>query len=227
MKPPPAFAQFRTLLATALALGVSGPSSARAESHVEFEMFGGIPWNATAPLSIREPGRPTIRIDAAWESREFEPPIYYMWRWSTRGRTGWSVEVTHHKLYLKNPPERIGLLSVSHGFNWVTLRRYWTYRGFRPFLAGGAIAAHPEGVIDGVRYEESGGVNLSEYHLAGPVAGGGVSRRWELPGLPVFLTLESRVMFAPVRLPSPTERGDLRFQHLSAHGQLGLGVPVF
>lgn len=51
-------------------------------------------------------------------------PLHYalrVARW--RENRAWELQILHHKLYLRNRPPAVETLSVSHGFNSLTLNR--------------------------------------------------------------------------------------------------------
>src|SRR5215813_1125344 len=73
------------------------------------EGYLGAPVNLSTPLSIEQSGQPTLRVTARYETRPFDVPRYYhvhVGYWS--GKSEWAVELTHHKIFLTNPPDEVG-----------------------------------------------------------------------------------------------------------------------
>jgi hypothetical protein len=187
------------------------------------EILGGVPWNAPTDMEFHQSGEPAVVVRADWESRPFESPWYYAVRLG-RARDGaaWSVELLHHKVYLKNPPPDVQSFSISHGLNFVTLQRSWPGRGFLWQLGGGLVIAHPESTVRGENADERGFGNLG-YHATGPVLGAGVGRRVPF-GRRLFLSVEGRATAARVRVPIAD--GHAQTANLALHLLIGFGVDL-
>jgi hypothetical protein len=151
-------------------------------------------------------------VRADYETRGLRSPLYYLLRagrWDER--RGWEISLLHHKLYLTNPPAGVANLSVSHGFNIVSLNRSfrdgdWTWR-----LGAGPVITHAEAVILGTQYH-------GPYRLAGVALMGGVGRRFYV-GERTYLALEGA---ASAAYASPRLEGapgaELKVRNIALHG---------
>lgn len=173
--------------------------------------------NIDSNLSLSQDGHPKIDHDASWETRPFEFPLY----WALRVRWGrLALETLHHKVYLREPPPEIGFLSVSHGFNIVSVQRLGRIRSFHWLAGAGVVLAHPESEVRGMRFAEDGGLFDRGYHAAGPAFLAGVGKSLTLARRS-FASLELRASVAPVSVP--VEGGDARFTNFALHALAGLG----
>jgi hypothetical protein len=184
------------------------------------EAYVGDAYNWRTRLEISQEGGYSRSVKADYETRGFETPLYYMLRaarWDQRH--AWEVSLIHHKLYLQNPPDGVGDLSISHGFNIVTLNRAartgdWIYR-----FGAGPVITHAEATINGVRYD-------GPYRLSGAalVAGGG--RRFAV-GKSLFFSLE---LMATAAYATPKLDGNpgakIRATNAALHGIAGVGIEL-
>lgn len=184
----------------------------------EFHLGGA--WNLPVTMMVRQQGHVDTSFRSRWDTRALEAPLYYVVRVTRRGEGGgWALDLTHHKLFLLDPPSAIGTFSISHGYNLVTLHRLFE-RGARRLGVGvGLVIAHPEGVIRGQALDEHGGQWGGGYHLTGPtvsaLAGWLPARR---PGL--HATAEARLTGAYASVPIPG--GDARVPNVALHLTLGI-----
>lgn len=152
-----------------------------------------------------------------YETRGFEGPLHYAWRvtrWT--GSRGWELQLLHHKLYLRDRPAGVEALSVSHGFNIVTLGRAYALDAWRFHVGVGPVIAHPEARIAGVSYD-------GDYELAGAAVLGGVGAQFELsPHWSIAGEIAATFGYAKVH---PSGEPDLRFsvRNPAIHAQVGLG----
>jgi hypothetical protein len=102
---------------------VLAPAAQAADSWT-IEAYGGTAYNFRNRLDIVQDGGFSRSLDAQYDTRGLRSPPYYMLR-AARWRDGaaWEVSLIHHKLYLDNPPAGVSGLSVSHGFNIVSVNR--------------------------------------------------------------------------------------------------------
>lgn len=194
---------------------------AAAESRWAVEAHLGGAWNAPLAWTVRQAGHPDLEGRARWESRAFEPPLYYMVRvLHGDANGGWALDLTHHKLALADPPAEIARFAISHGYNLVMLHRHAERNRWRYGLGGGLVVAHPENEVRGAKLDESGGILSSGYHLTGPVIGALAAwkpLRWERG----WVVLEARAVAARARVP--VAAGDAGVPSLSFHLTLGGG----
>jgi hypothetical protein len=134
--------------------------------------------------------------------------------WS--GERAWEFSLMHHKIYLANPPPGVSDVSVSHGFNIVSLNRAfktgdWTYR-----FGAGPVVTHAEATILGTKYD-------GPYRLAGAGLLAATGRRFHV-GRSTWLAIEgaATAAYAAPKLPGPRE-GELRVSNFALHGMLGIG----
>lgn len=177
--------------------------------------------SAQSRLTIHQSGYPDLKIDANYETRPFESPQYYMLRagrWS--GRTGWEVEIVHHKLYLRHPPPEIHDFSISHGYNLLTVDRAWEARWLILRAGAGLVVGHPENTVRN-RTLEPGDTNLGGgYHLAGGVLQLAAEKRLTL-GDHWFVGVEGKLTGARARVP--VAGGSAEVPNVALHGLLGIG----
>jgi hypothetical protein len=177
--------------------------------------------NLETSLEVRQDGFETLRLDAEYETRPFESPLYYalrIGRW--RERRSWEIELIHQKIHLQDPPPEIESFAISHGYNLLTLNRAWAPREWIFRLGAGAVLAHPESTVRGRRVPEDGGLLDSGYHLTGPVVQAGVGRRL-LPGERWRLGVEGKVTAA--RAEVPVAGGEAGVPNVALHLLLGVG----
>lgn len=180
-------------------------------------MLIGDAFNLTSRTHIHHVQTSPASFGGDYETRGFEGPVHYtlrVTRW--HDDRGWELQLLHHKLYLRNRPPGVEALSISHGFNIVTLGRAYALDPWRFRFGLGPVIAHPEARIGGVSY---GG----DYELAGAAAVGSVGAtipltpRWSLAG-----EIAATFGYADAH---PRGEPDLRFsvRNPAIHAQLGIG----
>jgi hypothetical protein len=190
---------------------------AGAADHWSVEAYLGDAYNFRSRLKVEQDGGYSRSVNARYDTRGFDAPLYYSLRaarWT--GDRAWEISLTHHKLYLENPPPGVSSLSVSHGFNILAVSRAfrsgdWVYR-----FGAGPVVTHAEGTVNGIGYD-------GPYRLAGAALMAGGGRRFYLSKWSYF-SLEAMVTAA---YTSPTMSGtrdtDLRISNLAVHGLAGVG----
>jgi hypothetical protein len=197
----------------AIALLLAAPLSAQ----WTFQVSLGEAVNLETSLEIRQEGSPPIELDADYEGRGFETPLYYSLR---AGRSGWELELVHQKLFLENRPPEVQRFDVSHGFNLVTVNRAWERPRFVWRIGAGAVIAHPENEVRG-RELDPADTNLSGgYHLAGPVIQAGIEKRFEV-GRRWLLGVEGKASAA--RAEVPVAGGEAEAPNAALHLLFGVG----
>jgi hypothetical protein len=210
--------RFTGIFAAALAWMLTGlqPAVAR-EAEWSAELLIGEAVNLTSRTHIHNAQTSPSAFGGDYETRGLEGPVHYAWRLTrwTQDR-GWELQLLHHKLYLRNRPPGVEALSISHGFNIVTLGRAYARNPWRFRLGLGPVIAHPEARIGGVAY---GG----DYELAGAAAVGSVGAAFDLtPRWSISGEIAATFGFAYVH---PRGEPDLSFsvRNPALHAQFGIG----
>jgi hypothetical protein len=200
-------------------LVVLGVAEAAADWTVEASL--GAAHNLTTPLTLRQSGFEPLRLQAWYETRAFQPPLYYaarLTRW--KGDRGWAMELVHHKLYLQNPPPQVAAFSISHGYNLIAVEHRWRAECGLFGLGVGAVVAHPENTVRGMRLSENRGLFRAGYYVAGPALVALAGRSKAL-GERVFAVAEIKLLASQSRVP--VAQGHANVSHVSLHGSFGLG----
>lgn len=200
-----------------LSLWACAAGSAIAAERWSLEGYLGDAYNFRSRLRITQDGGYSRSISADYRTNGFESPMYYVVRGARwEEDRAWELSLTHHKLYLQNPPPGVTALSVSHGFNILTVNRAfrsgdWTYR-----FGAGPVITHAEGTINGIDYD-------GPYKLSGAalLAGGG----WRFyVARSTFFSLE---VAATAAYASPTMSGplsaEIKATNFAIHGLAGIG----
>lgn len=196
------------------------PTPARAQW--SFEAFAGTAVSANSPLTIRQDGYPTLRIDARWDTRPFEPTIYYalrVARWW--GNTGAFLDHLHHKLYLANPSAEVTRFEVTYGYNLFALGPAFR-RGDWSLIAGiGPILTNPASIVRGRRDVHSGGFLGTGYYLDGIHLQAGINRRIHVTN-EVFVSADVRLSAGWAEVDVADGRAEV--PNYAMHVLLGVGV---
>lgn len=154
-------------------------------------------------LVIRQEGEDDIELVARYDTRPFfEVPYYDIRVGRVDPRGAWELELVHHKLYLANRPEEIGLFEITHGYNLITANRALALGDVVLRLGAGTVLAHPESTIRGLVFDERQGILTTGWYFSGACAqlGAGwqrpLSDRWRLNIELKFTTALARVPVA-------------------------------
>jgi len=202
-----------------LLLAGGAPRTAAASWAVEVHAGGA--WNVPLPLVIRQEGHEDIRLRARWHTRALEFPIYYVGRFLTHDeRAGWALDLTHHKIYLANPPTEVQRFAVSHGYNLLMIHRL-AIRGTRRYGVGaGVVVAHPESEVRGRPQDEHGGPLGGGYHFGGPAIDALAS--W-VPARRNGLHAVAEARFTAAYARVPIAGGHARVPNVALHLTIGAG----
>jgi hypothetical protein len=203
------------IVLTLVALLAAQPALAR----WTFEAMLGNAASLPTTLAIDLEGEPMREHSAEWETRGFEPPLYYAARIACGDSTrAWAIDFVHHKIYLGNPPPEVQSYEVSHGCNLLLLSHVFLSRRWHAATGIGAVIAHPENEIGGVPL--TGDQGAGGYVLTGPAiqaVGGYRLPLWNS----WFGTVEARITGAHVRVP--VANGFSSFQNVAFHVLAGVG----
>jgi len=195
------------------------PPNAHASHTVE--LFVGSAYNMTTPLRILQTGYDEIHLNARYDTQSFVPPIYYAVRFAAwRNNSAWELECIHHKLYLSGKSPDIQYFSSSHGYNLFTLNRAWKFKGCIFHYGAGMVIAHPESMIRGIKFSETGGIFHKGYYISGPAIQGVIGKRFSLHEK-IFLSFEAKAAGSYSRVP--IQHGHAAVTNVSVHGLVGLG----
>jgi hypothetical protein len=205
-------------LALALACAMSFSSAwAAPQPTWAVELLVGDALNLTSRTRIQNVTTSAAAFGGEYETRGFEGPLHYsvrLTRWQQD--RGWQLELLHHKLFLRNRPQGVEALSISHGFNIVSLGRAYAQDPWRVRVGLGPVIAHPEARIGGASYD-------GNYELAGAAAVGSVGATFELtPHLSIVGEVSATFGYVKVH---PSGEPDLTFsvRNPALHAQVGLG----
>src|SRR5690606_3456323 len=143
----------------------------------------------------------TIRLQARYRTEPLKPPVYYDVRISTwQQNSGWELKFTHHKLILDNNPPDIQRISITDGYNLLTLNRLWFTKHLILSAGAGFVITHPESTIRNLTYPENKGLFNKGYYVSGPAV--------ELAAIKQvyfadnwFLLAEGRFSYSYVKVP--------------------------
>jgi hypothetical protein len=192
-----------------------------AAAQFEAQVFAGSSVNLPSPLRIVQDGQPDIAFTAHWATRPFLDTPYYAARVALwRGRRGWLLDFTHHKMYLTNPPGEVQFFRLTNGVNMLTVSRGFRRGTFSYAVGAGPVITFP---VTRVRGRENGGGRgfWGGYFLSGATLMASVTRRVPVAG-PVFLSLDGRGSVSYVRIP--VGGGHASVPDFAFHVHLGLGV---
>lgn len=188
---------------------------AEAERRLSLEALVGGVHNFGTTLIIRQKGEPDIDVDASYDTRAFEFPIYYALRLRIfQDTTAWEVQFVHHKIHLVNVTDEVQHFEVSHGFNLLTVNRAWSTLPLTVRFGAGVVIAHTESVVRDLSAPDTG------YHLAGPAFIAGIGREFPLSSR-LFVTAEAQRAVARAKVPVAV--GDASVPTVGLHGRLGFG----
>lgn len=187
------------------------------QAHWSFEALFGDAYNFDSRTRVRHEALAEFDVDGDYETRGLEGPLHYAWRvarWNDD--KAWELQLLHHKLYLGDPPSPIHALSVSHGFNIITVSRAFELDGWRVRVGVGPVITHAEARVAGTSYD-------GPYELAGAAALVGAGRTLALTSR-LYLLGEISATFGYIEAnPDGTPELEISIRNPALHGQIGLG----
>jgi hypothetical protein len=187
------------------------------EARWSFEALIGDAYNLDSRTRVRQEAVGHVSLEGDYETRGLEGPLHYAWRISRwNDDKAWELQLLHHKLYLQDPPNPIEALSVSHGFNIITVNRAFEFDQWRARVGVGPVLAHAEARIAGTSYD-------GPYELAGVAALVGAGRILALT-TNLYVLGEISATFGYIEA-NPEGAPELEFsiRNPALHAQIGLG----
>jgi len=176
------------------------PHGTRSRWSVEFNF--GAATNLKLPLTFVQRGYPDIHIAKADIYTEpFSSPPYWDMRlvkWFKKD--GISLELIHHKIYLRNAPPEVERFAISHGYNLFLLSYNRNVKWFNVAVGGGTILMHPESTIRGKKWTEGDGSYWSGYRLKGFAVNLAVSHQVRIYKR-FYLNVEGKVIYSKANVP--------------------------
>jgi hypothetical protein len=208
---------FHSLALLTLCLIAGAALGAGNDAQWSLDVLIGDAYNADSHTRIKHHELGDFSFDGDYETHGFESPLHYAWRIARRDDDGaWELQLLHHKIFLQNRPSGVDALSVSHGFNIVTINRAVEHRGWHLRAGLGPVITHTEARILGASYD-------GPYEIAGAAALIGVGREVEL-GAHFYLLGEVSGTYGYIRTqPNGPSDLELTIQNPALHAQVGLG----
>jgi hypothetical protein len=196
-------------------------------STYSFEVFLGEQFNLPTPLTIKQKGEETIRLQGASYDSEawtgFNSPYYALriGRWK-QGRA-WEIELVHQKLILEDKIEEVQDFEISHGYNLITINRAWRLRKYYDLIwriGAGIVLTHPETMVRGKGrgYGES---FPNGFYISGPTSQLALGKRvyiWK----GFFGVLEAKLT-ASYAMHVPIADGHAEVPNVAFHYLIGIG----
>jgi hypothetical protein len=207
----------RLLAFVPLALFGQAVHGAQQDAQWALELLIGDAYNLDSHTRIEQETLGSLSFTGDYKTRGLEGPFHYALRISRwQDARAWELQLLHHKLYLQHPPAGVDSLSVSHGFNIVTINRAFDLDGWRVRAGLGPVITHAEASILGSSYD-------GPYELAGAGALIGVSGQLEL-GAHFYLLGDLSGTFGYIRArPDGHPRLEITIRNPAFHAQVGLG----
>jgi hypothetical protein len=182
-----------------------------------FAVLVGDAYNFDSHTRIEQDTLGDVSLTGDYETRGLEGPLHYAWRISRwEDDRGWELQLLHHKLYLQNRPAGVESLSVSHGFNIVTINRALVYRGWILRAGLGPVVTHAEARITETSYD-------GPYEIAGAAGLFGAGRQLNL-GAHFYLLGEVSATFGYIDAhPDGTPDLEIKISNPALHAQVGVG----
>jgi hypothetical protein len=190
-----------------------------AAAQIEVQAFAGSSVSLPSPLSISQAGQSDIRFTAQWATRPFLDTPYYAGRIALWHRDrGWLLDLTHHKVYLTNPPAECSFPDHQQGEH-LTLSRGFRCGDFSYAFGAGPVITFP---LTRVRGRENGAGRgfWGGYFLSGASVMASATRRVPLIG-GFFLSLDGRASVSYMRIP--VGGGHATVPNFALHFHVGAG----
>jgi hypothetical protein len=207
----------RALALLALSVLACPAHGKESDAQWSFDLLIGDAYNADSRTRIEHATLDNVSFTGDYDTRGLEGPLHYAWRIARwEDARGWELQLLHHKLFLQNPPAGVDALSISHGFNIVTINRAFEYRGWQMRAGLGPVITHAEARILGTAYD-------GPYEIAGAAVLVGVGRRLEL-GRHFYLLGEVAATYGYIHAePDGAPNLEVTIRNPALHAQAGVG----
>ncbi len=187
--------------------------------HPYLSVATGLQYNVPLRLVIRQSGQPDIKLTAHFDTRPFsEVPYYDVKVGMARRPWAFELELVHHKLYLVNRPPEVDTFEITHGYNLLLANCVRDWAGCKLRAGAGVVITHPQTMVRGQRFPETGGV--LGWYVSGPAAQVSVGREFRFG--PRFLAgLEGKTTAAYAHIP--IQNGSAEVPNVALHGLLSVG----
>lgn len=212
----------KKILTTLFFLGLIHPLFGKEKHSYSFELFGGSQFNIPLPLTIKQKGEETIKVNyPKYDSSPFEESPYYAYRFGFwKGYKAYELELVHQKIILKNKPSEIQHFEISHGYNLITINRAFLYPSFILRVGGGIVLTHPESTV---RNKENGYDKEfpDGFYISGPTAQIAICKRIKISQR-LFCAMETKFT-SSYATHVPIADGYAEVPNMAIHLLFGLG----
>ncbi|MBN1924906.1 MAG: hypothetical protein JW798_03645 [Prolixibacteraceae bacterium] len=198
-------------------------ATAQAKFTAEFLPGGAIAFNC--PISIEQENYSDLNFTAHYRTESFKLPLHYSVRigYNFNMKQGVEIEFNHLKLILDNTSDEIERFSITHGFNQLWINYVHSACRFE-FRSGiGPVLAHPESIIRDQKFDESGGIAQSGYHICGITGQLGIQKKFYL-GRHFFFSTEVKINLAYA--DAPISNGNAEVWVFDVQGLAGIGLAL-
>jgi hypothetical protein len=183
-------------------------------AEIVLQIGSGTSHSLDTTLKIEQSGKPAVRFSASYETHPWKPAPYYAIRigkW--KEKSGWELELIHHKLYLNNPQPPVDSFRITNGYSLLLANYAREYEGFIFRVGGGALITYPIASIE--RIVTSGG-----YSVSGVAAQVAAEKRLFLRKN-VFLSAEGKLTLAHAKLTLKNAKATV--PNVALHGLVSIG----
>jgi hypothetical protein len=166
----------------------------------------GCSFSGRSPLQIQLADGRRESISADYNNRCVDDSHWWSFRLENwQNQSAWGLEITHHKIYLKNTTDLIESFSISDGYNLVLFNLAKQYGRVNYRVGIGAVLGHVDVTIAGrERFIRKG---LDGYYLTGPAFQLNVERiLWESDYH--FISLDSKFTAAYAKVAVSANRDE-------------------
>ena len=207
-------------LLLSLGIPLSAVAQTKAQNIWALELLSGAIASIPTPLRIRQSGEEDIRLNARYEIKPFDRPLYYVLRIAKwKSDQAWELELIHLKLYLKNEPTEVQSFAVTHGYNLLSMNWAQRQKAYVLHLGAGMVLAHPETKVRSKKLPENGGIFGLGQYLSGAGLHSAIGKEFHA-WKSLFIVAEGKITLSFARIP--IQNGSADMTNLIFHGIIGL-----